>query len=148
MLDTVDMLPASAAVDLGRDLSDDDLLARILAGDLRYFESLMRRHNRRVFRAARAVVSDDAEAEDVMQEAYVLAYAALPQLQRRARFSTWIARIAVTRALLRDSIAQVIGDDVRALYGFHLERCDRVVAGALERMAMRFLESATALAAS
>jgi RNA polymerase sigma-70 factor, ECF subfamily len=61
----------------------------------------MRRYNERVYRAARAIVRDEAEAEDVMQRAYLNAYAHLRQFDRRARFSTWLTRIAVHEALLR-----------------------------------------------
>lgn len=81
------------------ELPDDVLVARILGGEARLFEVLMRRHNRRVFRAARSVVGSDAEAEDVMQEAYVSAYAHLAGLHERSRFAAWLTRIAVREAL-------------------------------------------------
>lgn len=229
------MLSASVAVNLGQDMTDDALLARILAGDLRYFETLMRRHNRLVFRAARAVVADDAEADDVMQDAYVHAYATLTHFDRRSSFATWIARIAVheaigrarkvrlrslargldgrhsgvrtleparpvgmlelcataaidalpdglrrafvlreveelsaaeigrilgfseeavkaqvqrARALLQWTVVEDLGDDVRRLYTLDLDRSDRVVSGALERLATRFADGAVALAAA
>jgi len=82
-------------------LSDEDIVARIRAGELDQFELLMRRHNTRVFRAARAIVRDASEAEDVMQDAYVRAYEHLGQFEGRARFSTWLTRIAVHEALAR-----------------------------------------------
>jgi len=82
-------------------LSDEDIVSRILEGDSVLFEVLMRRHNERVFRAARAILRDDREAEDVMQEAYVSAYAHLNQFDGRARFSTWLTKIAVYEALAR-----------------------------------------------
>jgi RNA polymerase sigma-70 factor (ECF subfamily) len=82
-------------------LSDEDIVTRILEGDSALFEVLMRRHNERVFRAARAILRDDREAEDVMQEAYVNAYAHLAQFDGRARFSTWLTKIAVYEALAR-----------------------------------------------
>lgn len=81
------------------ELPDDVLVARILGGEARLFEVLMRRHNRRVFRAARSVVGSDAEAEDVMQEAYVSAYQHLAGLHERSRFAAWLTRIAVREAL-------------------------------------------------
>ncbi len=65
------------------------------------FELLMRRHNQRIYRAARAILRDDGEAEDVMQDAYVRAYAHLHEFEGRARFSTWLTRIAVHEALAR-----------------------------------------------
>jgi RNA polymerase sigma-70 factor (ECF subfamily) len=61
----------------------------------------MRRHNQRIYRAARAILRDDGEAEDVMQDAYVRAYAHLHEFEGRARFSTWLTRIAVHEALAR-----------------------------------------------
>ena len=82
-------------------LSDEDIVARVLEGETPLFEVLMRRHNERVYRAARAIIRDDHEAEDVMQEAYVNAYAHLAQFDGRAKFSTWLTKIAVYEALAR-----------------------------------------------
>lgn len=82
-------------------LSDEEVVARVLDGETPLFEVLMRRHNERVYRAARAIVRDEREAEDVMQEAYVNAYAHLSQFDRRAKFSTWLTKIAVHEALAR-----------------------------------------------
>ena len=84
-----------------RSLSDDEVVRLVLAGDEALFEALMRRYNQRLFRVARAVLKDDAEAEDVMQHAYVQAYAHLAQFEGRARFSTWLTRIALYEALAR-----------------------------------------------
>jgi RNA polymerase sigma-70 factor (ECF subfamily) len=61
----------------------------------------MRRYNQRLYRVARSIVKDDAEAEDVMQQAYVNAYTHLDQFADRAKFSTWLTRIAVYEALGR-----------------------------------------------
>ena len=83
------------------ELTDELVVERVLAGATELFEVLMRRHNQRVYRAARAVVRDEHEAEDVMQEAYVRAYQHLHQFAGRAQFSTWLVRIAVHEALLR-----------------------------------------------
>ena len=95
-------MPAQSAV-LARShtLSDEEIVSRIVEGDTPLFEVLMRRHNERVYRAARAIVRDEREAEDVMQEAYVNAYAHLAQFDGRARFSTWLTKIAVYEALAR-----------------------------------------------
>ncbi len=83
------------------ELTDDELVARVRAGQPRYFEALMRRHNRRVFRATRSIVKRDDEAEDVMQDAYVRAYEHLHEFRGDAAFSTWVTRIAVHEALAR-----------------------------------------------
>jgi RNA polymerase sigma-70 factor (ECF subfamily) len=94
-------MPESPIVARFNTLSDEDVVCRILEGDSALFEVLMRRHNERVFRAARAILRDDREAEDVMQEAYVRAYAHLDQFDGRAQFSTWLTKIAVYAALAR-----------------------------------------------
>jgi RNA polymerase sigma-70 factor (ECF subfamily) len=93
------MLDAAAAIRLGGHLDDDALLARVLAGEIEYFEVLMRRHNPRVFRAARAIVRDDAMAEEIMQETYVRAYVQLASFEGRSAFSTWLTRIALNEAI-------------------------------------------------
>ncbi len=82
-------------------LSDMDVVRRVRDGETALFEILMRRHNQRLYRVARAIVKDDNEAEDVMQEAYVNAYTHLHQFAERAQFSTWLTRIAVHEALAR-----------------------------------------------
>ena len=61
----------------------------------------MRRHNRQMFRTARAILRDDAEAEDALQEAYLQAYRSLGSFRADAQFSTWLARIVVNEALMR-----------------------------------------------
>jgi RNA polymerase sigma-70 factor (ECF subfamily) len=82
-------------------LSDEQVVVLVLEGQTALFEVLMRRHNERIYRAARAIVRDEREAEDVMQQAYVNAYAHLRQFDRRAQFSTWLTRIAVNEAISR-----------------------------------------------
>src|SRR5262245_62566776 len=82
-------------------MTDEEVVSRVLAGDTALFEVLMRRHNERVYRAARAILRDEREAEDVMQEAYVNAYAHLSQFDGRAQFSTWLTKIAVYESLAR-----------------------------------------------
>lgn len=82
-------------------LSDEQIVDSILAGQTALFEILMRRHNERLYRAARAIVRDEGEVEDVMQQAYVNAYAHLRQFDHRSQFSTWLTRIAVHEALAR-----------------------------------------------
>ena len=82
-------------------LSDEQVVTRVLAGQTALFEVLMRRHNERLYRAARAIVRDETEAEDVMQQAYVNAYSHLRQFDGRSKFSTWLTRIAVHEALAR-----------------------------------------------
>jgi len=78
---------------------DEEVIARVLAGEVDLFEILMRRYNQRVFRAARSVLRDDEEAEDVMQDAYVRAFTHLASFEGRAAFGTWVTRIAVHGAM-------------------------------------------------
>jgi RNA polymerase sigma-70 factor (ECF subfamily) len=92
---------SAARIALFKDTSDEAIAKRVLAGDTALFEVLMRRHNQRLYRIARAVLRDDAEAEDVMQDAYVRAYENLSQFEGRASFSTWMSRIALYEALAR-----------------------------------------------
>ena len=82
-------------------LSDEEIVARVCAGEVALFELLMRRNNLRVYRAARAILRDDSEAEDVMQHAYSRAYEHLREFEARSRFSTWLTRIAVHEAFAR-----------------------------------------------
>ena len=82
-------------------LSDEQVISRVLAGETALFEVLMRRYNERLYRAARAILRDENEAEDVMQQAYVNAYTHLRQFDGRSTFSTWLTRIAVHEALAR-----------------------------------------------
>jgi RNA polymerase sigma-70 factor (ECF subfamily) len=82
-------------------LSDEAVIDRVRGGDTALFEVIMRRYNQRLYRVARAILGDESEAEDVMQQAYVNAYLNLHQFAERARFSTWLTKIAVYEALAR-----------------------------------------------
>lgn len=80
---------------------DEALVDRVLAGDVQCFELLMRRNNTRLYRAIRSLVADEDEVEELMQQAYVLAYTRLGQFSHGARFSTWLLRIGLNEALQR-----------------------------------------------
>lgn len=82
-------------------IPDDDVVTGVRAGERGLYELLMRRYNQRLFRVVRSVVTNDGEAEDVLQEAWVRAYEHLDQFERRASFSTWVTRIAYHEALAR-----------------------------------------------
>lgn len=86
---------SAAVLEQWNGLSDEQVVAQVLSGQTALFEVLMRRYNERVYRAARAIVRDDQEAEDIMQQAYVNAYANLRQFNGMARFSTWLTKIAI-----------------------------------------------------
>jgi RNA polymerase sigma-70 factor (ECF subfamily) len=82
-------------------LTDEELIERIVAGDHALFEIVMRRYNQRIYRAVRAVLGSEEEVEDVMQQAYLNVYRSLHQYAGRAQFSTWLTRIAVNEAIAR-----------------------------------------------
>ena len=82
-------------------LPDEEIVRRVRAGDSAVFEILMRRHNQRVYRVVRAVVKDEADVEDVMQQAYINAFTHLHQFEDRSQFSTWLIRIALHEAFGR-----------------------------------------------
>ena len=81
--------------------TDTELIAAILSGDLRALEKLMRLHNRALYRTARAILRDDGEAEDAVQEAWLKAHRALGTFRGGAKLSTWLVRIAANEALMR-----------------------------------------------
>ena len=82
-------------------LADGEIVRRVLDGETGLYETLMRRYNQRLYRVARAILRDDGEAEDVLQETWVRAYQHLRQFAGAAKFSTWLTRIAVHEALAR-----------------------------------------------
>src|ERR1043166_577942 len=90
-----------APVSAQSELRDEEVVARVLAGETALFEILMRRYNQRLYRVSRVILRDDGEAEDVMQDAYVRAYEHLNQFAGKAAFSTWLTRIAIHEALAR-----------------------------------------------
>jgi RNA polymerase sigma-70 factor (ECF subfamily) len=94
-LDRTAVLAAASA------LPDAEVVRRVRAGERALFEILMRRHNQRIYRAARAVVKDESEVEDVMQQAYINAFTHLHQFEERSQFSTWLTRIVLNEAFGR-----------------------------------------------
>ena len=82
-------------------LPDTEIVRKIREGETALFEVLMRRHNQRVYRAVRAVINEEADVEDVMQQAYINAFTHLDQFEERAQFSTWLIRIALNEAFAR-----------------------------------------------
>jgi RNA polymerase sigma-70 factor (ECF subfamily) len=95
------MSTSSAVVAETVEPPDEALIRQVLGGNTALFELLMRRYNERVYRAARAIVRNEHEAEDVMQQAYVNAFTHLRQFNGSARFSTWLLRITINEALAR-----------------------------------------------
>jgi RNA polymerase sigma-70 factor (ECF subfamily) len=81
--------------------ADGALAHAVGAGDEKAMRELLRRHNQRLFRTARAILRDDAEAEDAVQEAYLKAIRAIDSFRGEAKLSTWLTRIVANEALAR-----------------------------------------------
>lgn len=94
------MIPATHS-SASSQLTDVELARRVGAGDPAAFTLLMRRHNQSLYRAARSILKDDAEAEDAVQEAYMQAYRSMGSYRGEAKLSTWLMRIAVNEAIAR-----------------------------------------------
>jgi RNA polymerase sigma-70 factor (ECF subfamily) len=90
--------PRSSAIETA---SDADLIGHVLRNDEAAARALMQRYNRRLYRIARSVVRDEGEAEDVLQEAYLRAFASLADFRGDASLSTWLTRIVINEALQR-----------------------------------------------
>lgn len=82
-------------------MTDEEVVERVKTGETALFEVLMRRYNQRLYRVTRSILGNDGEAEDVTQDAYVRSYMHLDQFDGRAKFSTWLTKIAVHEALAR-----------------------------------------------
>jgi RNA polymerase sigma-70 factor (ECF subfamily) len=97
-------------------LDEAELALRAKAGDREAFRAIMQRLNQRLFRVARGVVGSDHEAEDVLQEAYVRAFAAIGGFRGEAQLSTWLTRIVLNeaRGRLRSRKATVELDAIEA----------------------------------
>lgn len=74
---------------------------KVAEGQQTAFEAVMRRHNGRLFRVARAILKDDADAEDALQDAYLDAYRHMQDFRGDAQLSTWLTRIVVNQSLMR-----------------------------------------------
>ena len=92
-----DLMPVN---EIGK-LSDEEIVERVCNGDTAIFEVLMRRYNQRIYRTVRAILRNDSETEDAMQQAYLNAFTHLRQFRGAAKFSTWLVKIAVHEAFAR-----------------------------------------------
>jgi RNA polymerase sigma-70 factor (ECF subfamily) len=94
-------MPVRPAKQTAEKLADDQLVELARGRDEAAVRALTQRYNRRLFRVARSILRDDAEAEDVVQETYVRAMTGLEHFRGDASFGTWITRIAMNEALGR-----------------------------------------------
>jgi RNA polymerase sigma-70 factor (ECF subfamily) len=97
-METTEGLKAAGAPEVW---TDEEVIERVRTGNTASYEIIMRRYNQRLYRVTRAILRDDAEAEDVIQDTYVRAYQNLHQFAGYALFSTWLTRIAVHETLRR-----------------------------------------------
>jgi len=115
-------------------LDDADLVERVARNDHAAFEVLMRRHNGRLFRVARAILKDAAEAEDALQEAYLEVYRHSGEFRGEAQVTTWLTRIVINQALMRlrrrrrDRIVVPFGARGTTDSGFELDEAEAPVA--------------------
>jgi RNA polymerase sigma-70 factor, ECF subfamily len=94
-------IPSAPVPRPASEVDDAELVGRIARHDQAAFEVLMRRHNGKLFRVARAILKDDAEAEEALQDAYLDTYRHIGDFRGGARLSTWLTRIVINQALMR-----------------------------------------------
>ncbi len=80
-------------------ISDEEIISRILGGEHRMYEIIMRRYNAMLYRIGMSMVNNDAEVEDIMQVTYIKAYENLHKFEKRSGFSTWLTRILINESL-------------------------------------------------
>jgi len=128
-----------AAVPSPEPLSDGELAQRVAGGDVRAFEALMRRHNRTLFRTSRAILRDDADAEEALQDGYLRAFRAIGGFRGESRLSTWLVRIVANEALMRLRKRRR-GAEVVPLHGEDMPTDDRPDYAAQRAQTRRLLE--------
>jgi RNA polymerase sigma-70 factor (ECF subfamily) len=106
-------------------LADEEIVTLVRTGDTALYEILMRRYNQRIYRIVRTMLWNDCEAEDVMQEAYVRAYQHLGDFSGKAKFSTWLTKIAIYEALARRRSAKTGSQRYTPGVGLDLENTMR-----------------------
>lgn len=94
-------MPKPASKENAPPRADIDIARSIINGDRAALEALMRRHNRVLYRTVRSIIKDDAEAEDALQEVYLLAYRSMDKYRGDAALLTWLTRIAINEAIAR-----------------------------------------------
>lgn len=91
----------AAARSFDRNTPDSELARRVAAGDGDAFQLLMRRYNQTLYRTARSILKNEADAEDAVQEAYLRAYRGMARFRGDAKLSTWLVRIVINEAIAR-----------------------------------------------
>ncbi|MBS1598086.1 MAG: sigma-70 family RNA polymerase sigma factor [Bacteroidetes bacterium] len=91
----------SISENISRQLSDEEIVTRILAGQKTLFELIIRKYNSRLYRIGMSIVHDSMEVEDIMQTTYVKIYENLARLENRSFFGTWLTKIFINESLLQ-----------------------------------------------
>lgn len=84
---------------LTEQVTDEEIVQKILAGEPRLYEHIIRRYNPRLFRTGMGIVKNDVDVEELMQIAYIKAYENLRQFEGKSRFGTWLTRIMINECL-------------------------------------------------
>jgi RNA polymerase sigma factor (sigma-70 family) len=96
--------------------ADEVLVGRILAGEKRLFEQIMRSYNQKLYRIGMSILNHDMETEDAMQTAYIHAYEHLGDFEGRSSFATWLTRIMLNESLARKKKRQKLKTDLENLH--------------------------------
>jgi len=83
------------------ELTDEQVITEILAGEKNKYALLMRKYNQRLYRITKGYLQDEAEIEDTMQDTYVKAYQNLAKFEGRSQFGTWVTKILINECLQR-----------------------------------------------
>lgn len=128
---------------------DTDLVRRALTRDADAFRTIIRTHNRRLYRIARGVVRNDGEAEDIVQEAYLSAFTHLYTFRGDSSLATWLSRIVINEALGRlrkqrqtSAVAATLAQDAQIIQ-FPLASRDDPERGTAQRQILQLIERAT-----
>src|SRR5690606_24035806 len=79
-------------------MKEEEIIEQIKKGEKQLYELIMRKYNQKLYRIARAILKNDSDAEDILQDTYLKAFEKLDQFQYRSQFSTWITRILINNA--------------------------------------------------
>ena len=123
------------------------LVHRAMAHEADAFRAIIKTHNQRLYRIARGVVRNDSEAEDIVQEAYVRAFAALATFRGDASLATWLSRIVINEALgrlrKRRRIVAMPASPEAQIIQFPLNPSDDPERTMAQRQILRLVERAT-----
>src|SRR4051812_43012890 len=122
---------------------DEELVARILNGESRLYENIMRKYNSRMYCISMSIINDDAEAEDIMQISYLNAYRQLSNYRRESSFGTWLTRIVINESLLHKK-RRTKKEKIRMETTFVEEHHETPLNGLMNKELKAILESAVA----